>query len=1093
MAVALSGSIVLEGSITGSLLGTSSYSSNAGLLNGLDSSVFALTSSLGSFTSSLNDFSSSINTYTASNNDNIAAINAATASLYSATASLYLTTASLNQYTASLNTRSASFACIDSTNNFGCVQYFSNASNAVSFTSTGSLYSDGGMRLTKDLYVSGTSYFNNVTVFGTQSVNYITSSQLDISDNIITVNTATPTVRYGGLAVYDSGSLGTGLTGSILWDSEANHWVYSNPSGSSYSGGMFISGPRTATLGSEQGTTSCMLLAGQGGDHLTSSAIYHSSTVTCVPNTLVGSTICSTMANASCIGIGTTTPATPLQIVTTSLPAIQLTLGSEARCHNITGVNLGRDLQVLPFRHFSVQTGNGITEGQIVLNAYEDFIVGTGASYTSRLTITGAGAACFACNVTATTQGLNSDFNAGAFIARGSGSTTKYTQVGFDSTSNYGWVQALEQGVAYRNLILNGAGGNVGIGCTTPGQSLTVQSAGVATYLKSTATSDSATYGNFQMYRQACKVGNGVGFALGLINSAAIDTEYAYIGTLIESCTSTQECGAIGFYTTTAGNGRCERLRINSNGNVSIGIVTSAYPLSVHKAGPNVFGTVYNIAAFTDGSAAFKGINLGYINNEQTGVIYAETAACKSNIAFWTYDGSWSERVRIACNGNVGIGTTSPTTKLEVIGDTSNVNGYSDGTIQVTGLSPIAFVGPSNLNPSLNRWGFTLREVTDGDFSIRNYRQSTTPLIIKDSGNVGIGTISPKTYAVLTTSGMITAIGSVGVAIGESFRINNYYNSGTGTDRTISTGYASSIGLDNANGGMTFNMSSTSVTTDNNIAVSERMRISSGGSVGINTNAPNSSSPLHVKMCSNSNGDGIRIQAVCSGAGGSQPGIAFASVADSKRYSISLDNSGDLLQVTNCAGLNVLQIFQCGITYINTTTNPLSNATGQFSMIADTGTDAMNIKHLANGNNSINIWQTGATTHSALAFYKGDAQNVQGTISVTTSAVTYNSTSDYRLKENVVPLENGLGRLMQIKPSKFNWIETGEEAEGFIAHELQEIYPGAVTGEKDAVYNSTGNIKPQSVDYGRITPLLVKAIQEQQCTINTLKTCLGII
>ena len=115
------------------------------------------------------------------------------------------------------------------------------------------------------------------------------------------------------------------------------------------------------------------------------------------------------------------------------------------------------------------------------------------------------------------------------------------------------------------------ASGNVGIGCTTPGQSLTVQSAGVATYLKSTATADSATYGNFQMYRQACKVGNGVGFALGLLNSAAVDTEYAYIGTLIESCTSTQECGAIGFYTTTAGNGRCERMRITSGGDVLMG------------------------------------------------------------------------------------------------------------------------------------------------------------------------------------------------------------------------------------------------------------------------------------------------------------------------------------------------------------------------------------------------------------------------------------------------------------------------------------------------------------------------------------------
>jgi hypothetical protein len=144
-------------------------------------------------------------------------------------------------------------------------------------------------------FVSGTAYFNNIVVYGTSSVQYITSSQVNVGTNIITVNTDTPAVRFGGLAVFDSGS--TQLTGSILWDSEKNHWVYSNPSGSTYSGGMLISGPRSSALGSEQGTTSCMLLVGQGGDHLTSSLVYHSSTVTCIPNILnVGGALSGTSA-----------------------------------------------------------------------------------------------------------------------------------------------------------------------------------------------------------------------------------------------------------------------------------------------------------------------------------------------------------------------------------------------------------------------------------------------------------------------------------------------------------------------------------------------------------------------------------------------------------------------------------------------------------------------------------------------------------------------------------------------------------------------------------------------------------------------------
>jgi hypothetical protein len=178
-------------------------------------------------------------------------------------------------------------------NTFTGQQYISNTNAPVNFTDTASLYTDGGLRVGKDAYVSGTLYLNNLTVYGTQSVNFITSSQLDIADNIITVNTSTPAIRFGGIAVRDSGSLGTGLTGSLLWDSQNNHWVYTNPSGSSYSGGMMISGPRASSLGEEQGTTFNALMKGQGGDHITSSGMFESS---------------------SMIGIGTSSPAYTLDV-----------------------------------------------------------------------------------------------------------------------------------------------------------------------------------------------------------------------------------------------------------------------------------------------------------------------------------------------------------------------------------------------------------------------------------------------------------------------------------------------------------------------------------------------------------------------------------------------------------------------------------------------------------------------------------------------------------------------------------------------------------------------------------------------------------
>ena len=104
------------------------------------------------------------------------------------------------------------------------------------------------------------------------------------------------------------------------------------------------------------------------------------------------------------------------------------------------------------------------------------------------------------------------------------------------------------------------------------------------------------------------------------------------------------------------------------------------------------------------------------------------------------------ERLRITSTGNVGIGTTNPRTKLEIAGNTTNVNGYSDGQVQIVGNNPIAFVSQSNLSPSVNRWGFQVRAAGgDGKFSIYDFTNSRHSLLIDSSGNVGIGTEIPGT------------------------------------------------------------------------------------------------------------------------------------------------------------------------------------------------------------------------------------------------------------------------------------------------------------------------------------------------------------
>ena len=107
-----------------------------------------------------------------------------------------------------------------------------------------------------------------------------------------------------------------------------------------------------------------------------------------------------------------------------------------------------------------------------------------------------------------------------------------------------------------------------------------------------------------------------------------------------------------------------------------------------------------------------------------------------------------------------------------------------------------------------------------------------------------------------------------------------------------------------------------------------------------------------------------------------------------------------------------------------------------------------------------------------------------------TAAVVYTTTSDYRLKENVNPMTNGLNIISALNPVTYDWIDSKASAEGFIAHELQAVIPDAVAGEKDAV-NEDGSIKPQGVDFGKIVPHLVAAMQEQQATIQELTTRLA--
>jgi hypothetical protein len=121
--------------------------------------------------------------------------------------------------------------------------------------------------------------------------------------------------------------------------------------------------------------------------------------------------------------------------------------------------------------------------------------------------------------------------------------------------------------------------------------------------------------------------------------------------------------------------------------------------------------------------------------------------------------------------------------------------------------------------------------------------------------------------------------------------------------------------------------------------------------------------------------------------------------------------------------------------------------------------------------------------------------SVIGSISYNASSVSYNTTSDYRLKNNISDVLNAIDRVKQLKPIRFNFIsEPNKTVDGFLAHEVQEVVPEAIVGEKDAVetyIDDDGNeqTRPfyQGIDQSKLVPLLTAGLQEAIAKIETLE------
>ena len=174
-----------------------------------------------------------------------------------------------------------------------------------------------------------------------------------------------------------------------------------------------------------------------------------------------------------------------------------------------------------------------------------------------------------------------------------------------------------------------------------------------------------------------------------------------------------------------------------------------------------------------------------------------------------------------------------------------------------------------------------------------------------------------------------------------------------------------------------------------------------------------------------------------------------------------------------------MRITSNGSVFIGTTTEPTGSTGGSGFF-----NDSAGRKNLA--------LATTTTSSADVANFRNPNGTI-GRILLNGTTCSFQNLSDYRLKENVVEMTGALARINQLQPKRFNFIADADTTvDGFLAHEVQDIVPEAITGEKDAV-DGEGNPKYQGIDQSKLVPLLTKAIQEQQAQIEALQSEINLL
>jgi hypothetical protein len=580
-----------------------------------------------------------------------------------------------------------------------------------------------------------------------------------------------------------------------------------------------------------------------------------------------------------------------------------------------------------------------------------------------------------------------------------------------------------------------------------------------------------------------------------------------------------------------------ERMRIDNSGNVGIG--TTSPSAQLHISGTDTSdqviientdtggGSAPDLVLFRNSSSPADNDVIGRIDfrgDDDNGtardyvtlfstITDASTATPAGSFAIQTRNGSsQTTRLIVDGSGNVGIGTSSPDTNLDIersSNDTGGIKVQNTNNSQGSAVAQVEISGGDNAYANLllecNSTNHSVRQ--DGSGNLKFINATTERMRIDSSGNVGIGTSSPsEPLRIQSDDG--GDFDPSNVVLNNALMLKNS-TSGANNCITIAMAtesngevYLSTV-QNSSNNAADF-----AISTRDSGARAERMRIASDGNVAIG-GTPDSAFRLSV------NGDGSNEIGATQYRNASSGGNVFTCGM------LSATSSSALLNVVGNANLVIktndterMRIDGSGYIYVATGgAEPSASQVG----VSIKGAQGQNFWKSAN---------SGTSGYDHLKFFNGNG--AVGSIFTNGSATTYSTSSDYRLKENVTTSWDATTRLKQLKPSRFNFIADADTTvDGFLAHEVSSIVPEAIGGTKDAteeltnvVLNADGTVnksdisqsdwtagksdgtyvsdttwvasktvpKYQSIDQSKLVPLLVKTIQELEARITILES-----